>query len=98
MSNQGEPRDKHETRRIVVIGGSAAGPKAASRARRLDESADILILQKAPELSMAIECRRARQRSRHYVTRAGRVSTKAVTAVAGGRQLPWTTIPIPCIT
>ena len=53
MSNHGEPRDKHETRRIVVIGGSAAGPKAASRARRLDESADILILQKAPELSRA---------------------------------------------
>lgn len=40
-------------RRIVVIGGSAAGPKAAARAKRLDESAEVLLLQKAPELSMA---------------------------------------------
>lgn len=39
--------------RIIVIGGSAAGPKAASRARRLDENAEITIIQKAPELSMA---------------------------------------------
>ena len=39
--------------RIVVIGGSAAGPKAAARARRLDETAAITILQKAPDLSMA---------------------------------------------
>jgi len=40
-------------KRIIVIGGSAAGPKAASRARRLDENAEITIIQKAPELSMA---------------------------------------------
>ena len=39
--------------RIIVIGGSAAGPKAASRARRLDENAEITIIQKAPDLSMA---------------------------------------------
>jgi len=39
--------------RILVIGGSAAGPKAAARARRLDETAAITILQKAPDLSMA---------------------------------------------
>ncbi len=39
--------------RIIVVGGSAAGPKAASRARRLDENAEITIIQKAPELSMA---------------------------------------------
>jgi NADPH-dependent 2,4-dienoyl-CoA reductase/sulfur reductase-like enzyme len=39
--------------RIVVIGGSAAGPKAASKARRLDEFAEITIIQKEPELSMA---------------------------------------------
>jgi len=38
---------------IVIIGGSAAGPKAAARARRLDESAEIIIFQKAPYLSMA---------------------------------------------
>lgn len=40
-------------KRIIVIGGSAAGPKAASRARRLDENAEITIIQKAPDLSMA---------------------------------------------
>ncbi len=40
-------------KKIIVIGGSAAGPKAAARARRMDENADITILQKAPDLSMA---------------------------------------------
>lgn len=42
-----------ETKRIVVIGGSAAGPKAASRARRMDEHAHITLIQKSAELSMA---------------------------------------------
>jgi len=42
-----------ETKRIIVIGGSAAGPKAASRARRLDESAEIIMLQKEDTVSMA---------------------------------------------
>lgn len=41
------------TKRIIVIGGSAAGPKAASKARRMDENAEITIYQKASELSMA---------------------------------------------
>lgn len=41
------------TKRIVIIGGSAAGPKAASRARRMDENAQISIFQKASDLSMA---------------------------------------------
>lgn len=40
-------------KQIIVIGGSAAGPKAAARARRLDEYAEIIILQKSPDLSMA---------------------------------------------
>ncbi|MBN2106589.1 MAG: FAD-dependent oxidoreductase [Deltaproteobacteria bacterium] len=40
-------------KRIVVIGGSAAGPKAAARARRLDENAEVIIIQKDPDLSMA---------------------------------------------
>lgn len=40
-------------KRVVVIGGSAAGPKAAAKARRLDEDADVTIIQKIPELSMA---------------------------------------------
>jgi len=41
------------TKRIVVIGGSAAGAKAAAKARRLDEFAEITMVQKAPDLSMA---------------------------------------------
>lgn len=40
-------------RKIVIIGGSAAGAKAAARARRLDQSAAITIIQKDPDLSMA---------------------------------------------
>ena len=42
-----------KAKRIVVIGGSAAGPKAAARARRMDEKAQITIIQKVPDLSMA---------------------------------------------
>jgi NADPH-dependent 2,4-dienoyl-CoA reductase/sulfur reductase-like enzyme len=40
-------------KKIIVIGGSAAGPKAASKARRMDENAEITIYQKASDLSMA---------------------------------------------
>ncbi|MBN1628811.1 MAG: FAD-dependent oxidoreductase [Thermoleophilia bacterium] len=42
-----------DRKKIVVIGGSAAGPKAAAKARRIDENAEITIIQKIPELSMA---------------------------------------------
>lgn len=47
------PTAKSGGRRIIVVGGSAAGPKAAAKARRLDEHAEIIIIQKSPELSMA---------------------------------------------
>lgn len=40
-------------RRIVVVGGSAAGPKAAAKARRMDCEAEVILIQKDPELSMA---------------------------------------------
>lgn len=40
-------------KKIIVIGGSAAGPKAAAKARRIDEHADITIVQKGKDLSMA---------------------------------------------
>lgn len=40
-------------KRIVVIGGTAAGPKAAARAKRLNQDAEVILLQKSPELSMA---------------------------------------------
>lgn len=42
-----------KAKRIVIIGGSAAGPKAAARARRLDEDAEVTIIQKDADLSMA---------------------------------------------
>lgn len=41
------------SKKIIVIGGSAAGPKAAAKARRMDEFAEITMIQKAPDLSMA---------------------------------------------
>ncbi|MCX5851609.1 MAG: FAD-dependent oxidoreductase [Deltaproteobacteria bacterium] len=40
-------------KRIIVIGGSAAGPKAAAKARRIDSDAEVVIMQKDPDLSMA---------------------------------------------
>lgn len=40
-------------KKIIIIGGSAAGPKAAARARRMDETAEITMFQKSPDLSMA---------------------------------------------
>lgn len=40
-------------KKIIVIGGSAAGPKAAAKARRMDEFAEITMFQKGPDLSMA---------------------------------------------
>ncbi len=42
-----------EPRRIVIIGGVAAGPKAAARARRLDPHADITIIERDRILSYA---------------------------------------------
>jgi NADPH-dependent 2,4-dienoyl-CoA reductase/sulfur reductase-like enzyme/rhodanese-related sulfurtransferase/two-component sensor histidine kinase len=40
-------------RRVVIIGGVTAGPKAAARLRRLDESCDITIIEKSEFLSYA---------------------------------------------
>ena len=40
-------------KKLIVIGGSAAGAKAAARARRINQTADITIIQKDPYLSMA---------------------------------------------
>jgi NADPH-dependent 2,4-dienoyl-CoA reductase/sulfur reductase-like enzyme len=53
MSLGKDQKDPNVGKRIVVVGGSAAGPKAAARARRLDEQAEIMILQQAEDLSMA---------------------------------------------
>jgi NADPH-dependent 2,4-dienoyl-CoA reductase/sulfur reductase-like enzyme/rhodanese-related sulfurtransferase len=43
------PNQKH----IVIIGGTACGPKAAARARRLDQSARITIIEQRDNLSTA---------------------------------------------
>ena len=40
-------------KRIIIIGGSAAGPKSAAKARRIDNDAEVIILQKEADLSMA---------------------------------------------
>lgn len=40
-------------KKIIVIGGSAAGPKAAAKARRMDEFAEVTLFQKGADLSMA---------------------------------------------
>lgn len=39
--------------RIVIVGGVAAGMSAAARARRHDESAEIIVLERGPEVSFA---------------------------------------------
>ncbi|WP_425432710.1 hypothetical protein [Georgenia soli] len=41
------------TRRIVVVGGVAGGMSAAARARRLDEHADIVVLEQGEFVSFA---------------------------------------------
>jgi NADPH-dependent 2,4-dienoyl-CoA reductase/sulfur reductase-like enzyme/rhodanese-related sulfurtransferase len=40
-------------RRVVVVGGVAGGMSAAARLRRLDESAEIIVLEKGGEVSFA---------------------------------------------
>jgi NADPH-dependent 2,4-dienoyl-CoA reductase/sulfur reductase-like enzyme/rhodanese-related sulfurtransferase len=42
-----------QKKKIIVIGGSAAGPKAAAKARRIDNDAEVIIMQKDADLSMA---------------------------------------------
>ena len=39
--------------KIIIIGGVAAGMSAAARARRHDESAEIIVLERGPEVSFA---------------------------------------------
>lgn len=40
-------------RRIVIVGGVAGGMSAAARARRLDETAEIIVLERGPYVSYA---------------------------------------------
>lgn len=41
------------SKRILVVGGVAGGASAAARARRLDESAEIIIFEKGPHVSFS---------------------------------------------
>ena len=40
-----EPSPTQEPTRIVIVGGVAGGMSAAARARRLDEHAEIIVLE-----------------------------------------------------
>jgi NADPH-dependent 2,4-dienoyl-CoA reductase/sulfur reductase-like enzyme/rhodanese-related sulfurtransferase len=50
-----KPRRDHRQlrKKVVIIGGVTAGPKAAARLRRLDENLDITIIEKSEFLSYA---------------------------------------------
>lgn len=39
--------------KIVIVGGVAGGASAAARARRLSETAEIILLQRDPDVSYA---------------------------------------------
>ncbi len=41
------------TKRILIVGGVAAGASCAARARRLDESAEIILFERGPHVSFA---------------------------------------------
>ena len=40
-------------KRLVIVGGVAAGASCAARARRLDEAAQITVLERGPDVSFA---------------------------------------------
>lgn len=42
-----------KNKKIVIVGGVAGGASAAARCRRLDEKAEILLLQSGPDVSFA---------------------------------------------
>jgi len=42
--------------KYVIVGGVAGGATAAARLRRVDETADILLLEKGPHISYAVFC------------------------------------------
>jgi NADPH-dependent 2,4-dienoyl-CoA reductase/sulfur reductase-like enzyme/rhodanese-related sulfurtransferase len=44
---------ENKAKRIVIIGGVAGGASAAARARRLDEDAEIILLERGPDVSFA---------------------------------------------
>jgi NADPH-dependent 2,4-dienoyl-CoA reductase/sulfur reductase-like enzyme len=44
---------KSNSKKILIIGGVAGGATAAARIRRLDESAEITVVEKGPFVSFA---------------------------------------------
>ncbi len=44
---------EHQPTRIVIVGGVAGGMSCAARARRLDEAAEIIVLERGPHVSFA---------------------------------------------
>lgn len=50
MNNQTNPSNR---KRVVIIGGVAGGASAAARLRRLDENAEIILLERGPDVSFA---------------------------------------------
>ena len=42
--------------KVVIIGGGSAGVSVATRLRRMDENADIVILEKKFQIQIAIIC------------------------------------------
>ena len=42
-----------EHKKLLVIGGVAAGASFAARARRLNEQAEIMIIERGPDVSFA---------------------------------------------
>ncbi len=48
-----EPRDKTAGTRVIIVGGVAGGASCAARLRRLDENAEILMVERGPYVSYA---------------------------------------------
>src|ERR1035437_174234 len=53
MTTNPEPSPTQEAIRIVIVGGVAGGMSAAARARRLDEHAEIVVLEQGAYVSFA---------------------------------------------
>ena len=77
MSNQEEM--ENGLSRIVVVGGVAGGASAAARARRLDEHASIVVLERGGEASFA-NCGLP-----YYI--GNEIADRSRLLVAGDRQL-----------
>ncbi|MCJ7445788.1 MAG: FAD-dependent oxidoreductase [Methanotrichaceae archaeon] len=48
-----EPVDKNASKKVVIVGGVAGGASCAARLRRLDENAEILMVERGPYVSFA---------------------------------------------